>query len=381
VATARARIASIDVMRGLVMLLMLVDHVREALYLHMQVSDPMSVETTAPDLFFTRMLAHLCAPVFVFLTGLSAWLYAHPSAGPERSPSGFLFKRGLLLVLLEVTVINFSWTGEMPPHTLWLQVIWAIGLSMIALAALVKLPMWAIASLGLAIVFGHNLLTPISFAQGTPAYYIWTILHERNFLIADGPLKIKVTYPVLPWIGVILVGYAMGPLYSRAVRSLDRTKVLILLGLGALALLLLIRGFNIYGETLPWVHGKDFVHTLMSWVTVTKYPPSLDFLLLTLGAAFLLMAWFEARDNRITRALVVFGGAPMFFYILHLYTLLILQRVLVATVGANHGERFGIDHVWGIWLTAPILAAALYFPCRAFARYKRSSTQAWVRYF
>jgi uncharacterized membrane protein len=381
VATARARIASIDVMRGLGMLLMLVDHVREALYLHMQVSDPMSVETTAPDLFFTRMLAHLCAPVFVFLTGLSAWLYAHPSAGPERSPSGFLFKRGLLLVLLEVTVINFSWTGDMPPHTLWLQVIWAIGLSMIALAALVKLPMWAIASLGVAIVFGHNLLTPISFAQGTPAYYIWTILHERNFLIADGPLKIKVTYPVLPWIGVILVGYAMGPLYSRAVRSLDRTKVLILLGLGALALLLLIRGFNIYGETLPWVHGKDFVHTLMSWVNVTKYPPSLDFLLLTLGAAFLLMAWFEARDNRITRALVVFGGAPMFFYILHLYTLLILQRVLVATVGANHGERFGIDHVWGIWLTAPILAAALYFPCRAFARYKRSSTQAWVRYF
>src|SRR5581483_2392987 len=265
--------------------------------------------------------------------------YAHPSAGPERSPSGFLLKRGLLLVLLEVTVINFSWTGQMPPHILWLQVIWAIGLSMIALAALVKLPMWAIASLGLAIVFGHNLLTPISFAPGTPAYYIWTILHERNFLIADGPLKIKVTYPVLPWIGVILVGYAMGPLYSRAVRSLDRTKVLILLGLGALALLLLIRVFNLYGETLPWVHGQDFVHTLMSWVNFTKYPPSLDFLLLTLGVAFLLMAWFEARDNRVTRALVVFGGAPMFFYIVHLYTLLVLQRVLVATVGANHGER------------------------------------------
>jgi uncharacterized membrane protein len=165
------------------------------------------------------------------------------------------------------------------------------------------------------------------------------------------------------------------------VRSLDRTKTLILAGIGALALLLLIRGFNLYGETLPWVHGADFVHTLMSWVNFTKYPPSLDFLLLTLGVAFLLMACFEARDNAITRALVVFGGAPMFFYILHLYTLLILQKVLVASFGANHGERFGIDHVWGIWITAPILAFALYFPCRAFARYKRTSTQTWVRYF
>ena len=185
VATTRARIASIDVMRGLVMLFMLVDHVREALYLHLQVSDPMNVATTAPELFFTRMLAHLCAPVFVFLTGLSAWLYAHPASGPERPVSSFLLKRGLLLVLLEVTVINFAWAGSM--HTLWLQVIWAIGLSMIVLAALVRLPLWAIASLGLLIVFGHNTLTPISFEPGTFGYSLWTILHERNFLIADGP--------------------------------------------------------------------------------------------------------------------------------------------------------------------------------------------------
>ena len=368
-------------MRGLVMLFMLVDHVREALYLHMQVSDPMNVTTTAPELFFTRMLAHLCAPVFVFLTGLSAWLYAHPASGLPRSASGFLFKRGLLLVVLEVTVINFAWSGDMPPHTLWLQVIWAIGISMIALAALVRLPLWAIASLGLLIVFGHNALTPITFEPGTPGYSLWTILHERNFLIADGPLKIKVTYPVLPWIGVILVGYAVGPLYSRAVTSLDRSKVLILGGIGSLALLALLRGFNIYGETLPWTHGQDLVHTVMSWVDFTKYPPSLDFLLLTLGVAFLLMSWFEARDSRATRVLVVFGGAPMFFYILHLYTLLVLQRVLVAVFGANHGERFGVDHVWWIWITAAVLACVLYFPCRAFARFKRTSTQAWVRYF
>jgi len=192
---------------------------------------------------------------------------------------------------------------------------------------------------------------------------------------------VKVTYPVLPWIGVILVGYAAGALYSRAVSSRDRTRTLILAGIGSLALLTLLRGFNIYGETLPWVHGSDFVHTVMSWLDFTKYPPSLDFLLLTLGTAFLLMAWFEGRDNRATRTLVVFGAAPMFFYLLHLYTLLVFQRTVVAVFGANHGERFGVDNFLWIWVMAPVLAFALYFPCRAFARFKRSSTQAWVRYF
>ena len=381
VAAPRSRIASIDVMRGLVMVFMLVDHVRENIYLHMQVSDPMDTTATAPGLFFTRLLAHLCAPVFVFLTGLSAWLYAHPANGPERSPAGFLFKRGLLLVVLELTVVNFAWSGDFPPHTLWLQVIWAIGISMIVLAALSKLPRWALATLGLTIVFGHNLLTPITFEPGTFGFTIWSILHERNFLIADGPLKIKVTYPVLPWIGVILCGYAAGALYSKAVNSLDRSRTLIIAGLASFTLLIILRGFNIYGETLPWVHGPDFVHTVMSWLNYTKYPPSLDFLLLTLGTAFLLLSWFESRDNAITRTLVVFGGAPMFFYLLHLYTLLVFQRTMVAVFGANHGERFGVDSFLWIWVMAPILAFVLYFPCRAFARYKRSTTQAWVRYF
>jgi len=142
-----------------------------------------------------------------------------------------------------------------------------------------------------------------------------------------------------------------------------------------------LRGFNIYGETLPWVQGADFVHTLMSWVNFTKYPPSLDFLLLTLGIAFLLLAGFESRDNRAARALAIFGGAPMFFYLLHLYTLLVLYRVALALFGPNHGDRFGVDHVWWIWVAAASLACALYFPCRAFTQFKRRSSQAWVRYF
>jgi len=377
----RSRIASIDVMRGLVMLIMLMDHVREAIYRHLQVGDPMNVATTAPDLFFTRLSAHLCAPTFVFLTGLSAWLYSHPPTGRTRPVRGFLLKRGLLLVVLELTLVNFAWSGEFPPTVIWLQVIWAIGLSMIVLGVLSELPRWALAVSGFLIVFGHNALTPVTFAPGSVLHIPWAILHERVFLIADGSMKIKVTYPVLPWIGVILLGYAAGPLYSRAVTAARRTRILLALGIGCLCVLAVLRGFNIYGETLPWVRGPDFVHALMSWVDFTKYPPSLDFLLLTLGAAFLLLAGFESRDNPATRALVVFGGAPMFFYLLHLYTLLVLYRVALALFGPNHGERFGVDQVWWIWVVAACLGLALYFPCRAFTQFKRTSSHAWVRYF
>ncbi|MFA6311301.1 MAG: heparan-alpha-glucosaminide N-acetyltransferase domain-containing protein [Sterolibacterium sp.] len=380
-ARARSRISSIDMMRGLVMLTMLIDHVRETLYLHLQVTDPMNLVATAPEVFFTRMTAHLSAPVFVFLTGLSAWLYANPASGPARSPRGFLFKRGLLLVVLELTLVNFAWSGQFPPTILWLQVIWAIGISMMVLSALAGLPRWAIAALGLAIVFGHNLLTGVSFAPGSASQLLWTVLHERGFLVAEGALKIKVTYPVLAWIGVILVGYAAGPLYAQAVTSLRRTHILLGLGAGCLVLLGFLRGFNIYGETLPWVYGGDTVHTVMSWFNFTKYPPSLAFLLLTLGIAFLLMAWFESLDNKATRALVTFGSAPMFFYLLHLYTLLIMYKVVLAVVGPNQGQRFGVDDFWWVWAAAAVLAGLLYYPCLVFSRYKRTSTQAWVRYF
>lgn len=381
-ASARSRIVAIDVMRGLVMLFMLIDHVRETIYLHMQVSDPMDVDATAPELFFTRMVAHTCAPVFVFLTGLSAWLYAHPSAGAERSPSGFLLKRGLLLVALEWTFVSFAWTGQLSPARIYLQVIWVIGLSMIALALFAQFPRRIIAGAGLLIVFGHNLLTSIHFAPGEPGYTLWTLLYEKNYLIPPGgPLMIKVSYPVLPWIGVILLGYTAGPLYSRAFDSVRRSRLLVALGAGSLLLLLVLRGFNIYGETLPWMPGIDRVHTLMSFVNFTKYPPSLDFLLLTLGLALLLLSRFEFTDNKVTRVIALYGGAPMFFYLLHLYILLLLQNGLVALVGPTHGDRFGVDNIAWIWATAALLAVVLYFPCRAFARYKRRTTRAWVRYF
>jgi uncharacterized membrane protein len=379
IATPRVRLTSIDVMRGLVMLFMLVDHVREKIYLHLQVTDPMTIATTTPDLFFTRLSAHICAPVFVFLTGLSAWLYANPPSGPPRSPRSFLIQRGLLLVFLEITLINFSWSGTYA--TLWLQVIWAIGICMIVLGLASSLPRWLLGAVGFLIVFGHNLLSPISFQPGELGYSLWTILHDRAVLVADEPLQIKVTYPVLPWIGVILLGYVAGPIYSRAVASSQRLRYLIALGVGCLLLLLVLRGFNIYGETLPWVQGETFTQTLMSWLNFTKYPPSLDFLLLTLGLAFLMLAWFDGMENGATRVLVTFGSAPMFFYILHLYVLLVLYRIALAIFGPNQGELFGVDDFYWVWIVSPLLAFALYFPTRAFARFKRTSKQAWVRYF
>ena len=381
VTVARSRIEVIDVLRGLVIVVMLLDHVRENFFAHVQITDPIDLAATPPTLFFTRIAAHFAAPVFVFLTGLGAWLYANPASGLPRSPAGFLIKRGLLLVFLELTVVNFAWYGVLPPATVFLQVIWVIGLSMIILGLLHGLPPGLLAVIGFTLVFGHNLLTPIHFAPGEAGSALWTILHDRGFLVADGLVKVKVSYPLLPWIGVIVLGYLAGPIYGRRVDPEWRRRILLALGAGCLALLAVLRGFNIYGETLQWTHGESFVRTVMSWVNFTKYPPSLDFLLFTLGGGFLLLAWFDAISNWFTRMLATFGSVPMFFYIFHLYVLLLLQTFLLAVFGPTHGTRFGVDEVWQIWAAAIVLVPVLYFPCRAFARFKRTTTQGWARYF
>jgi uncharacterized membrane protein len=376
-AAVAQRIRSIDALRGLVMLVMLLDHVRERFFLHRQVSDPMDVEFTEPALFASRFLAHFCAPIFIFLTGLSAWLYQQ-SARAE-SVSTFLLKRGLLLIALEFTLVTFSWMGNF--NTIYLQVIWVIGLSMLALALLVKMPKVARWIVAVAIIALHNLLTPIQFSAGEWGYSLWTILHDRNYWIKTDWIAIKVSYPVLPWIGVILLGYCAGPIFSKQMPAARRVIWLIAGGVCSLLLLMLLRGANLYGETLPWQSFASPVQTLMSFFNFTKYPPSLDFLLLTLGVMALLLVWLERFNAaRFVGVLAQFGAAPLFFYLLHLYVLLVIYSLLLAWFGANQGSYFGVGSVYSIWLISMVLALLLYWPTAAFAAYKRRSTYGWIKY-
>ncbi|MBB4127263.1 putative membrane protein [Xanthomonas translucens] len=375
-----SRLASIDLLRGTVTALMLLDHVRETFYLHHPIGDPMDVETTAPALFVTRLLAHLCAPVFVFLTGLSAWLYAARQPDGRKAAAAFLLKRGLFLIVLELTLVNFAWTFSFPPQVLYLQVIWAIGLSMLALAALLWLPRPLLALLGAGLVAGHNLLDGVHAHGDGPLATAWAVLHDRSWLHV-GELRVRTSYPLLPWIGVIALGYAAGPWYGAGTAPAQRQQRLLACGLGALALFHLLRWHNRYGDA-PWRDQADVAHTAMSFFNLTKYPPSLLFLLLTLGVGLLLLRLYEHPWlARALAPLAAIGAAPMFFYLLHLYALKLLYLAALAYWGANHGALFGVDSVAALWAIAAALGLALYWPVAAFARLKaRRRDLAWLRY-
>lgn len=376
----RQRLLSIDALRGLVILFMLLDHVRETFLLHRQVSDPMSIDSTEPALFISRTLAHLCAPVFVLLTGLSAFLYGQKYQG-RRDVSAFLFKRGLFLVVLEFTLINFAWTFQLPPSVIYMQVIWAIGISMLALAALVWLPRPLLIGLALVIIGGHNLLDGLHFDPGSALHIPWTILHERSWIDVSDSLRLRTTYPVLPWIGVIALGYGLGPWFANATLPAVRQRYLLLGGVSALLGFVLLRALNGYGEK-PWQAYDSGVQTLMSFFNVTKYPPSLLFLALTLGIGLLLLLAFErVGHRRWIGVLAVFGSVPMFFYLLHLYVLKVLYVACVALFGLNHGNYFGFDSIGAVWLVALVLPLALYPPVRWFAKLKaRRRDLAWLKY-
>jgi uncharacterized membrane protein len=376
----RQRLLSIDALRGLVILFMLLDHVRETFLLHRQVSDPMNIDGTEPALFISRTLAHLCAPVFVLLTGLSAWLYGQKYQG-RRDVSAFLFKRGLFLVVLEFTLVNFAWTFQLPPSVIYLQVIWAIGVSMLALAALVWLPRPLLIAVAVALIAGHNLLDGLHFAAGSLLQNGWAILHERSWIEVGDSLRLRITYPVLPWIGVIALGYGLGPWFANGVQPALRQRYLALAGVGALVGFVLLRARNGYGEK-PWQAYESGVQSLMSFFNVTKYPPSLLFLALTLGIGLLLLLAFErAGHKRWIGMLATFGAAPMFFYLLHLYVLKVLYVACVALFGLNQGSYFGVDGIGAVWLIALLLPIALYPPVRWFAGLKaRRRDLAWLKY-
>ena len=376
-AKARTRLIAIDALRGLVMLFMLVDHVRETFFLYMQVTDPVDATTTDPGLFYTRLLSTFCAPTFVALTGLSAWLYGQSHS--KGQVSEFLLKRGLFLIFLEFTVVGYAWPTQapaFPPTAIWLQVIWAIGISMIALAALLHLPRVAQFAVGLGIVCLHNLLDPIRLTADQPGYIAWAILHQRS-LIEFGGIAVKTTYPILPWIGVILLGYACGPWFAKGSDPQRRIRRLAMTGLGLVLGFVLIRYLNIYGDK-PWFVAENSTRTVMSFLALTKYPPSLLFLMPTVGTGCLLLALFEKFENsRVMPHLALLGGAPMFYYVLHLYVLKLIYNVALALYGPTKGTVFGVDNLSTVWIWVALLILPLYYPTRWFAQLKQRRKDIW----
>lgn len=373
------RLQSIDALRGLVILIMLLDHVRETFYLHKQVIDPMDVTVTEPALFGSRLLAHICAPVFVLLTGISAFLF-HSKKQDLQQTRAFLLKRGLFLIVLELTLVNFAWTATFPPEVIYLQVIWAIGISMVVLAGCVSLPLPVIAGAALVIIFGHNLLDPVHFTNSF-LQNIWFVLHERGWIeIAD--IKLRTSYPVLPWIGVILLGYVLGQFFSSKYTAKQRSRYLLSIGLASIGLFVLLRFINIYGDQ-PWQHFESLQLTLMSFFNLTKYPPSLLFILLNVGIGLIVLVAFERMQQySFLKPLVVFGSVPMFFYLLHLYVLKLMYVFAISMWGANYGNYLSVNHVWMLWLITIVLSFALYPAVKWFSKFKhRNKHISILKYF
>lgn len=377
---ARVRLQNIDALRGFVMVLMLLDHVRETWFLYYDITDPVDARTVMPAIVVARFLVSLCAPIFVALTGLGVYLF-HKSHTIEETTS-YLIKRGLLLMAIEVFFLSPLYWGITVP-TLWLQVIWCIGLCMIILAALIRLPHAAIVAIGLVIVGAHNLLDPIQLSAANPWLPLWAELHQRALFALPGGLMVKTTYPILAWVGVIALGYGIGPWFLPDVDPRDRQKKLLMLGFGMLAFFVVLRLLNVYGDK-PWfvVEGSP-LRTFLSFISMTKYPPSLLFLLPTLGLGALFLVVFEKmQGGAIANALSVFGGAPMFFYLFHLSVLRILYHSALAIWGPNHGSIFGVDSygwviVWYLGLLIP-----LYIPTVWFSQLKKRRRDiTWLKYF
>jgi uncharacterized membrane protein len=379
VTAPRTRVQSIDALRGFVMVLMLLDHLRETWFLHVAMPDPIDARTALPALYLARLAASLCAPVFVALTGVSAFLYG--TTHSLAATRAYLVKRGLVLMAIDVLYASELYWGVASP-TLWLQVIWCIGVCMIVLAALIGLPRRLLAAVGLVIVGGHNLLDPIRLRPDEPFFPIWAMLHQRDVITLPFGLVAKTTYPVLPWIGVIALGFAIGPWFLSTVPPAARRQRLVGAGCAMLAGFVLLRLGNGYGDAAWFVVADDPWRTAMSFLALTKYPPSLLFLSLTLGCGALLLALFERwNGGRMVTALAVFGGAPMFFYLFHLTVLRLLYHAAAAIWGPTQGSTFGVaDYGWVlVWYIA--LIPLLYVPTAAFSRFKAARRDIrWLRY-
>jgi uncharacterized membrane protein len=385
------RIESIDFLRGLAMIVMALDHVRMYFAYGTWYAEPTNLATTTPLLFFTRWITHFCAPVFIFLAGTSAFLYGMRQPY-TKDTAWFLLTRGLWLIVVELIIVNFAWTFDLTYSFRILQVIWAIGVSMVVLAVLVFLPGWLIAAIGILLVFGHNLLDPITARGGSTSDVIWYFLHQPHTLSSDSGHMINIVYPVLPWIGLMALGYVFGRLYANHVPVEKRRTWLLAAGIIGILLFLVLRGFHLYGEPRDWQTSDSFLFSLMAFLNTTKYPPSLQFVLMTMGPALLLLAAIEPVASRLLRP-VVFGRVPFFFYILHLYLIHFLAMLYLVYEGGEASEyvlsagnlmsgrlsRFGLSlgMVYAIWIAVVML---LYPICKRYQSYRENHRNWWLRY-
>jgi uncharacterized membrane protein len=398
-APTQSRIQSIDIVRGLVMVIMALDHVRDFFYktpldnAGAAALDPTNLQTTYPALFFTRWITHFCAPLFVFLSGTSVYIMAQRKT--KRQLSFFLITRGIWLMLVEMLIITFAWTFNPYYNFIILQVIWALGACMLLMGLLIYLPYKILVLLGAVIFFGHNLMdVPVISSQLKGAAF-WDLAYYADF--AYYPISAKrgfiFVYPFLPWLGVMLLGYGLGRLYTTGIDTRRRQTLLLQMGAALLLFFVLLRLSNFYGDPEPWaIQPRGRIYTLLSFLNLNKYPPSLLYLSVTLGGGLIVLSIFEKIKNRATALLNVFGRVPMLYYILHLYLIRLLVLAAFYLQGFTAKDivtqqnifnfkppalGFGLWGVYAIWLLVVLL---LYPVCKKYNRYKSSHKQWWLSY-
>ena len=395
------RVQSIDVLRGLVMVIMALDHVRDFFYradlgkAADAALDPTNMQTTFPALFFTRWITHFCAPIFVFLAGTSIYLMCRRKS--KKQVSVFLIRRGFWLVFVEIIIVTFGWTFNPFFNLFILQVIWAIGISMILMGMLVLLPYRLIFAIGLLIVAGHNLMDYSALSSGLKGSAIADVLYFSNFSVHQlwPDHYFIVVYAFLPWTGVMLLGYCFGKLYAQGIDASKRIKALLAMGITLVVLFIVLRLTNLYGDPVPWsTQPRGSLYTFLSFLNLNKYPPSLLFLCMTIGPGILFLAFIEKVRNGFTGIMNVYGRVPMLYYILHFYLIHILVVIVFFLQGYGtkdiinpnlpfffkpDGFGFGLPGVYAIWLLVVII---LYPVCKKYDRYKTANAKEklWLSY-
>lgn len=384
----KRRIESIDILRGIVMVIMALDHSRD--YFH-TADAPLNLATTTTFLFFTRWITHFCAPIFVFLSGTS--IYLQSLRKTRKTLQSFLIKRGLWLIFIEVFVISFAWTFNPNYNLIIFQVIWAIGISMVCLGLLIRLPYNFILVLGLVIVFGHNILDFAEAAPGFKAGFWWDLFHHGNF--AMYPITqnhiLLILYPFVPWAGLMMLGYCTGIFFSSKYSAVQRRKILNRIGVALLLFFIVLRFVNVYGNPEPWSSQKNAWFTVLSFINVHKYPPSLLYMCIMIGPAFLLLAFFEKVQNGFTKKIRIYGRVPFFYYVLHIYLIHLISAIVylahghtiaqATTSGPNipfyflaANDGYGLGIVYIVWFSVVV---ALYPVCRWYNNYKTNHRENW----